>query len=207
MQTRTVTNAGATLDGTARYRDRFKEIAAEDHFRQAQSLWLSSIGIGTYLGEADEECDRRYAEAIMRAVELGVNVIDTAANYRFQRSERSVGAALKELFARGFARDEIIVCTKGGYLPFDGAPPRDVRRYVEETFVRPGIASFADIAGGSHCMTPAYLQNQLDQSLRNMALSCLDLYYIHNPESQLAVVSREEFYVRLRAAFELLEKN
>src|SRR5207245_5582323 len=123
-------------------------------------------------------------------------------------SERSIGEALRLLTTdRGFARDEILDCTKGGYLPFDGAPPADLRRYVEETCVLRGIASFADIAGGSHCMTPAYLQNQLDQSLRNMALSCLDLYYIHNPESQLAVVSREEFYVRLRAAFELLEKN
>ncbi len=73
--------------------------------------------------------------------------------------------------------------------------------------MRPGIVSFADIAGGSHCMTPAYLQNQLDQSLRNMDLSCIDLYYIHNPESQLGVVSLEEFYVRLRAAFEMLEEN
>jgi aryl-alcohol dehydrogenase-like predicted oxidoreductase len=207
MDTRTVTNAGATLDGTARYRDRFKDIAAEEHFSQAQNLWLSSIGIGTYLGEADEESDRRYAEAIVRAVELGVNVIDTAANYRFQRSERSVGAALKELLARGFARDEIVVCTKGGYLPFDGAPPRDVRQYIEETFVRPGIARFADIAGGAHCMTPRYLQNQLRQSLRNLGIDCVDVYYVHNPESQLSSVSPEEFSQRLRAAFEFLEQS
>src|SRR2546430_2686544 len=207
METRTITNAGATLDGTARYRDRFKDVAAEDHFRQAQNLWLSSIGIGTYLGEADVECDRRYTEAIVRAVELGVNVIDTAANYRFQRSERSVGAALKELIARGFARDEIVVCTKGGYLPFDGAPPRDVRQYIEETFVRPGIASFADIASGAHCMTPGYLQNQLRQSLQNMGLDGVDVYYVHNPESQLSSVSPEEFSKRLRNAFEFLEQS
>ena len=44
----------ATLDGTARYRDRFNELAAENHFRNEQKLWLSSIGIGTYLGNADE---------------------------------------------------------------------------------------------------------------------------------------------------------
>src|SRR2546426_12397223 len=106
-------NGCATLEGTARYCDRFKEIAAEDHFREAQSLWLSSIGIGTYLGEANEECDRRYTEAIVRAVELGVNVIDTAANYRVQRRERSVGAARKALFTRGVARGERIVCTEG----------------------------------------------------------------------------------------------
>ncbi len=207
MENRTATNLCAKVEGTARYRDRFKGSAAADHFRQADDLWFSSIGIGTYLGEADEETDRRYTDAIVRVVQLGSNVIDTAANYRFQRSERSVGAALKELIVSGFSRDEIIVCTKGGYLPFDGAPPRDVRQYIEETFVRPGIASFADISGGAHCMTPRYLQAQLDQSLRNMGLECIDVYYVHNPESQLSSVSPEEFWRRLRAAFDLLEQN
>ncbi|MEP6706833.1 MAG: aldo/keto reductase [Pyrinomonadaceae bacterium] len=198
----------ASLEGTARYRERFKATAATNHFRLEQNLWLSSIGIGTYLGTPDDITDRHYTETVLRTVELGANVIDTAANYRFQRSERSIGAALKQLTEEDSqSRDEIIICTKGGYLPFDGAPPADVRRYVEETFLRPGIANWTDFAGGSHCMTPAYLQNQLDQSLANMNLSCIDVYYVHNPESQLGSVSEEEFYQRLGAAFELLEKN
>ena len=197
----------ATLDGTARYRERFREIAAPDHFRKRQDLWFSSIGVGTYLGDADDETDARYAEAVTRAVELGANVIDTATNYRFQRSERSIGAALRQLSERGFARDEMLICSKGGYLPFDGEPPRDVRQYIEETFVKPGLASFADIAGGSHCMTPRYLQSQLHQSLANMSLSCVDVYYVHNPESQLSAVPAEEFWKRLRAAFEFLEQS
>jgi len=198
----------ATLEGTSRYCERFKDNAAPGHFRQQQNLWLSSIGIGTYLGNADAETDARYTAAISRAVELGANVIDTAANYRFQRSERSIGEALRGLMAGdGFTRDEIIICTKGGYLPFDGAPPRDVRQYIQETFVKPGIASFEDIVGGSHCMTPSYLQNQLEQSLRNMNLDGVDVYYIHNPESQLGTVAEKEFYTRLRSAFEALEKN
>jgi aryl-alcohol dehydrogenase-like predicted oxidoreductase len=195
----------ATLDGTIRYRERLKGVAA-NHFREQQNLLLSSIGIGTYLGNADDETDTRYTTAIARAVELGANVIDTAANYRFQRSERAIGKALSRLIEKGFSRAELVICTKGGYLPFDGAPPRDVRRYVEETFVKPGIAGFEDFAGGSHCMTPAYLQNQLEQSLRNMNLACVDVYYIHNPESQLAEVSEAGFYLRLRAAFATLEK-
>jgi len=82
-----------------------------------------------------------------------------------------------------------------------------VREYVNETFVKPGIASFDDIVGGSHCMTPAYLQSQLDQSLRNMGIECVDVYYIHNPESQLGHVSEDEFYHRLKLAFERLEEN
>ena len=188
----------ATPEGTARYRDRF----ANRHFSEQQGLFLSSIGIGTYLGNADETTDANYTRAVIRAVQLGVNVIDSAANYRFQRSERSIGQALQTL-----ARDELVICTKGGYLPFDGAPPRNVREYVEETFVKPGIASFADIVGGSHCMTPAYLQSQLDQSLRNMKIECVDVYYIHNPETQLQFIPEPEFYARLKLAFECLEQN
>ena len=172
------------------------------------SLVLSSIGIGTYLGNADEATDVGYTRAIVRAVQLGVNVIDTAANYRFQRSERSVGEALKILAnEHGIAREDLLICTKGGYLPFDGAPPRNVAQYVNETFVKPGIASFEDFVGGGHCMTPAYLQNQLDQSLRNMGVEYVDVYYIHNPESQLPHVSEQEFYARLKRAFERLEEN
>ena len=195
----------ATQPGTARYRERFKD-AAPGNFRDAQSLSFSSIGIGTYLGNPDDETDARYAESVVRAVELGVNVIDTAANYRFQRSELAVGAALGELSDRGLAREEIIVCTKGGYLPFAGSPPRDVRQYIEQTFIAPGIARWGDIAGGSHCMAPRYLENQLEQSLTNLRLSCIDVYYVHNPESQLPAVSPEEFRRRLHAAFEFLEQ-
>jgi aryl-alcohol dehydrogenase-like predicted oxidoreductase len=198
----------ATIEGTTRYRNRFEGRVAKHHFRRQQDLLLSSIGIGTYLGNPDPATDASYTDAVVRAVQLGANVIDSAANYRFQRSERSIGAALSKLTGEhGFSREEFVICTKGGYLPFDGAPPRNVRAYVEETFVKTGIATFDDIAGGSHCMTPAYLQSQLDQSLRNMNVECVDVYYIHNPESQLGSVSESEFYTRLRAAFELLEQN
>ena len=200
----------ATTEGTARYRERLRAAVAENHFRYEQQLWLSSIGIGTYLGSPDEATDRHYAEAVVRAVELGANVVDTAANYRFQRSERAIGAALKQLVAGGtHAREEILLCTKGGYLPFDGAPPRGaegVRRYVEETFVQPGVADFADIVAGSHCMTPKYLAHQLEQSRRNMDVETIDVYYIHNPETQAQVVAPDEFAQRLRAAFAQLER-
>jgi aryl-alcohol dehydrogenase-like predicted oxidoreductase len=202
------TSSFATREGTDRYRQRFQNNAAENHFRLEQDIYLSSIGIGTYLGNPDTLTDEKYEAAVVRAVQLGANVIDTAANYRFQRSERSIGKALQQLIEQhGFARDELVICTKGGYLPFDGAAPRDVRAYVQDTFVAPGIAGFGDIVGGSHCMTPAYLQNQLDQSLKNLGLECIDVYYIHNPESQLGAVSPDEFYERLRKAFAMLERN
>jgi aryl-alcohol dehydrogenase-like predicted oxidoreductase len=195
-------------NGTRNYCSRFQEGAAANHFRLQQNLSLSSIGIGTYLGNWDETTDKNYSDAVVRAVELGCNVIDTAANYRFQRSERSIGKALKRLVENGnFKREEVLICTKGGYLPFDSLPPANARQYVEENFIRTGIVTFEDIVGGSHCMTPDYLQNQIDQSLRNMNIGTIDVYYIHNPESQLGEVTQEGFEKRLHAAFERLEQN
>jgi len=197
----------ATTKGTLSYRERMAQRATKHHFRTQHGLEISSIGIGTYLGQPDDATDERYTDAIRRAVELGSNFIDTAANYRFQRSERAVGRALEQLANSGFPRDEVIICTKGGYLPFDGAPPRNVREYVQQRFVDTGVASFEDFVGGSHCMTPSYLHDQLDQSLRNMNIECVDVYYIHNPESQLGYVGQDEFYYRLGEAFAGLEQD
>jgi aryl-alcohol dehydrogenase-like predicted oxidoreductase len=196
----------ATPEGTDRYRRRFDGKIPREHFRSMNGLWTSSIGIGTYLGNHDDATDKQYREAVVRAVESGCNVIDSAINYRCQRSERSIGTALKELATRRYGRDEVIVATKGGFLPFDGTPPSDPRSYFTKTFMDTGLAAAPDVVGGYHCMTPRYLSNQLDCSLRNLNLECVDIYYLHNPESQLAKVAREEFDVRLLKAFEALEQ-
>ncbi len=195
----------ATPEGTQAYQARFQDEAAPGHFRLAQGLWLSSIGIGTYLGHPDPETDARYVEAIQRAVTLGCNVIDTAIHYRFQRSERCVGEALRRLLAHGFQREELIIATKGGYVPYEGDWPEDPWRYIEERFVRTGIARPEDFVNG-HCIAPAYLRQQLEQSRRNLGLETIDVYFVQNPEEQLAAVPREEFRKRLRAAFAALEE-
>jgi aryl-alcohol dehydrogenase-like predicted oxidoreductase len=201
----------ATAEGTARYAARLRGRVADGHFRRFEGLSISSIGLGTYLGEHDAETDARYRQALLRAVELGCNLIDTAINYRCQQSERTIGQSLAQLFERGQAqRDEVIISTKGGYIPFDGAPPRTQAafdRYIEETFLQPGIMRPEDIVAGCHCLTPAYLQHQLDTSLCNLGLECVDIYFLHNPEQQLDEVPRPEFLRRMRAAFQLLEQN
>ena len=197
----------ATLQGTRRYAQRLAERGASpDHFREAQGLFLSSIGIGTYLGEPDPATDEAYRRAIVRAVELGVNVIDSAINYRFQRSERSVGMALKDLETSGTAtRDELVIATKAGFLTFDGEVPEDPRHYIQDTLICTGIIDACDITAGSHCMTPKYLEHQLHRSLQNLGVDAIDVFYIHNPEAQLSDIDRDEFVRRLRSAFEYLE--
>src|SRR5215470_8886501 len=195
----------ATTDGTKRYAAKFVGRAAEGHFRDAQGLLLPSIGIGTYMGQPDAKTDEGYTSAVIAAVENGINVIDVAINYRFQRSERSIGAAIRQLADRGFARDEFVVCTKGGYLTPDGSMPSDPNQYFFREYIQPGVFSAKEIVAGSHCMTPPFLKNQLERSLRNLGVDCVDVYYLHNPETQLAEVPRPDFLERVRDAFGYLE--
>ncbi len=116
----------ATKAGTSRHVSRFPALPST-HWREALGFHLSSIGMGSYLGDPDEATDRAYTEAVKKAVSLGVNVIDTAINYRFQRSERSIGAALA---SAEIDRAEIHLCTKGGLLSFDGGTPGDAKKWL-----------------------------------------------------------------------------
>ena len=196
---------GATQEGTTRYAEKLRDVAAEGHFRQVHELVLSSLGVGTYLGQPNDTTDSSYAAAIVAAVESGINVIDTAINYRLQRSERSVGTALKVLAHKGFQRNEIVVCTKAGYLTPDGSMPADPNRYFFEEYIHRGVFTAKDIVAGCHCMTPRYLENQLIRSLKNLGVETVDVYYLHNPETQLAEVPKPEFLKRVRDAFVFLE--
>ncbi|MFQ5881214.1 MAG: aldo/keto reductase [Candidatus Methylomirabilales bacterium] len=196
----------ATSEGTAAYRERVTGRVAREHFREGQGLILSSIGLGTYLGSHDTETDGQYREAARTSLELGCNVIDTAINYRCQRSERIIGEVIAAWTSqRGLRREEVVVATKGGFLPFDGEPPANLATYVLDTFIRPGIVRPEEIVAGCHCLTPQYLQHQLRRSQENLQLDCVDIYYLHNPETQLQEVPREEFHRRMQAAFEVLE--
>ena len=204
----------ATAEGTELYSNRFSQLRAARHFRRpehipgASDLWLSSIGLGTYLGEPDDITDQAYVEAIVTALRSGINLLDTAINYRHQRSERNIGAALAQLFRAGeLNRNEVFICTKAGYLSLDGAMPEDPRGYFAREYIEPGILDPKQLAGGMHCMAPSYLENQIERSQRNLGVETIDLFYVHNPESQLSDISREMFHQRLQQAFVMLEEQ
>jgi aryl-alcohol dehydrogenase-like predicted oxidoreductase len=202
----------ASEAGTQRYKTRFAGRFAPDHFRLlAGDLTASSIGAGTYLGECDDTDDGRYARTIRQALGKGINVLDTAINYRCQRSERALGLALREAVAGDeVARDEVIVCTKGGYLPLDGTPPgsrAEYKAYVQREFVDTGIIAPGELVVEGHCIAPAYLDNQIDRSRDNLGVRSIDIYYLHNPEQQLDAIAPTEFQHRIRRAFEALEQR
>lgn len=202
----------ATPEGTKRFQQRFEGTAnvAAGHFRPSpDGLMLSSLGMGSYLGDPDPTTDASMEQAVRDSVSSGaVNVLDTAINYRNQASERSFGKALKELLeAQIIQRDEVFLCSKNGFISMDAAITQPFPEYFKETFIDTGIIQYEDIAGGMHCMSPSFLNDQLNRSLSNLGVETLDLMYLHNAaETQIPEVGREKFVERLQHAFEFYEK-
>lgn len=65
---------------------------------QEENLRLTNLGIGTYVGDPDDITDYLMYEAIKSSVlSGGVNHIDTAPNYRYMKSEKTVGKILTVL--------------------------------------------------------------------------------------------------------------
>jgi aryl-alcohol dehydrogenase-like predicted oxidoreductase len=179
------------------------------HYRpDAQQLSLSSLGMGTYLGETTTSVDGHVADAVRASVLSGaVNILDTAINYRAQRAERVVGEMLQQLITEeGVDRQALFVATKNGYLAPDADDPRPVPQYFKETLIDTGILPPEQVVQGCHSLHVPFLQHQLAASRRNLGLDTLDLLYLHNvAESQLPEIKPNKLMDRLAAAFDFLE--
>lgn len=205
------TQSRATPDGTKRLAARFSERFVGSFYRSsAMGVSISSIGLGTYLGENTDADDDSYIATIRHAIASGINLVDTAINYRCQRSERAVCAAIQQAVHAGDAtRDELVICSKAGYIPLDRSTPatkEDYQSYVRREFVDSEIVQPSEIVGGGHSLAPRFLRYCLAKSRQNLALRSIDLYYVHNPEQQLGFVGADELYSRLEAAFTVLEE-
>jgi aryl-alcohol dehydrogenase-like predicted oxidoreductase len=169
-------------------------------YKEFEGEKLSEIGMGTYLGDLDEETDRRYRETLRLGVELGINVIDTAINYRYMKSERVVGAVAKEV-----GREAIFISTKGGYVPFDADAGKDPKEFFEENFLQNNLIDPNEMTPQGHYLGGGFIEWCFEKSLENLGTDYIDLYFLHNPEEQLLFVDRDRFYDKLGECFEVLE--
>jgi aryl-alcohol dehydrogenase-like predicted oxidoreductase len=126
--------------------------------------------MGTYLGDCDDAEDARYVTVLSEGLKHGLNLVDTAINYRCQRSERAVGEAIRKAVDVGVAkRDEIVVATKGGFIPLEGSPPESralYEKYLTSEYYDKGIITAADVVAGGHSLNPNFLANQSGAALR-----------------------------------------
>lgn len=106
----------------------------------ATDLYLSTVGLGTWpMGGVSagmhwgQQDDRASIDTILRAVDQGINWLDTAGAYGRGHSEEVVGMALKEL------SKPIIITTKCGSTQEDDIKPESVRAQCEASMKRMGI--------------------------------------------------------------------
>lgn len=201
----------ATPEGTKKYAAYSVKLGTpSDHFRIFDDLYLSSIGMGTYLGELTSKDDNDMENAVYESVKSGaINVVDTAINYRAMKSEKSIGRALSRLVQDGIvSRDQVFISTKNGYVTNDGDYPSvDLMEYINRMYISPGIIGQNDISSGYNVLNPAYIARCIDKSLCNLRLETIDLVYVHNAyESWYNDVPKDKFMEMLLETFRVYEK-
>ncbi|WP_299199131.1 aldo/keto reductase [Thermocrinis sp.] len=164
-------------------------------------LSISELGVGTYLGDLDQATSEGYKQVIRTAYKRGVNVVDTAIVYRYMKSERDVGAVAKEL-----GRENLIISTKGGYVPYDIDLRADPKDYFYENFINTGIINLQEMTPQGHYLGAKFIEWCFNKSLENLQTHYIDVYFLHNPEEQLNFFPRENFLRKLEECFYFLEE-
>jgi aryl-alcohol dehydrogenase-like predicted oxidoreductase len=186
-----------------------KKGANGSHFKIIENLKLSSVGMGTYLGNLSAQDDDDLEKSLYFSIkEGGINVIDTSINYRSMLSEKCIGRAISRLIEEEVIdRESVFICTKNGYVTNDGDLRKiDIDSYLQLMFLNNNILSRSDLSPSYNIMNPNYISRCIDKSLCNMGINTIDLIYIHNSfESWYNVVDRSTYHEMLSRVFQLYE--
>ena len=176
------------------------------HYSDFQGrIKLSAIGLGTFPGLADDDTDRAIADIVHKGLTNGLNVIDTAAHYRYGRSLRAIGAGLRRALDDGVDRRALWLMSKGGFVTFPGTPLADPAAYIETEIIAKGLGRPEDCAG-TQVLSPAHIRAQIDQSRAALGVETLDAFLIDQPEVQIPVVGKAALIDKLGTVFVALEE-
>lgn len=118
------------------------------------AMGLGAMGMSAYYGPSDEA---ESIDTLRRAVDMGVNFIDTAEAYGPFLNEQLIGRALSD------RRDEVILATKASAETDDDGT----------------------IHGRNG--TPAYIRRAAERSLRHLGTDRIDLYYLHRADPHVPI--------------------
>src|SRR5580704_5748544 len=138
---------------------------------------ISRIGLGTWaIGGADwgRSNDSDSIKTIQHAVDVGINLIDTAPVYGFGHSEEIVGKAL----ADGRRRDKAVLATKVALEWVNGNVYRN--------------------------STPGRIRQEIEDSLRRLRTDRVDLYQVHWPDPLVRIEDTAETLLELQREGKIL---
>lgn len=207
-QNHSLVPGSATPEGTARYVERHAGATAEGHYSDflRTRIRLSSIGIGTFPGKATPAVDAGIATLVSQALQRGLNVIDSAAHYRYGRSVQAVGAGVRDALEHGVPREAMFLISKGGFLVLRDGVPQDFDAWFEREITAQGLGEREDLAKGVHLLSPAYIDYQIEFSRHRMGVATLDAFLIDQPEVHIPVIGKERLNQKLLKVFTLLER-
>lgn len=198
---------GATLESTQSFAEQFSHY--RDFYVEFDGLVFSKLGLGTFKPEPYKEENYLfdYKNATKSAIRNGINVLDSASNYRYGQSEKEIGEAVSELIANNeIKRENLIITSKGGFIQLDFPFPQNPYQWINETIIKSNLATEDDIELDQHCMTPDFLEYSLNRSLQNLQVENIDIYFLHNPEMQVIRLSEDKFYEAITNAFVKFEE-
>ncbi|KAI9337981.1 NADP-dependent oxidoreductase domain-containing protein [Obelidium mucronatum] len=164
---------------------------------------LSSVGFGAFrLSERDRQAG---AAALNDALRRGVNVIDTSSHFGNGESEKIIGDTLKDAERSwGLKREDIVVISKCGHILGDSSKVAEMRE-------NPDLKAAVLSDSAAHCISPKFIESQIELSLSRLGMDKIDIYMLNCPERLLAgkIHGRQvlSVYPLIKEAFEYLESE
>ena len=135
---------------------------------KASIIGFGSWAIGGWMWGGSDEAEA--VNAIHAAIDVGMNLIDTAPMYGFGMSEELVGKAIKD------RRENVVLATKCGLIWHQ--EQGDFHCYTDEK--HPSKDGKFKI---SRCLAPEMIRYEVEQSLKRLCTDYIDLYQTHWQDS------------------------